>query len=240
MDTIIDNLSTHNVTAFKDIEPKILDVADKHSLVSTDLTAYAARQAAARSNRGPRPTQTQPRPTAGTPGPQECTWCWKHDLTFVGHVYTNCRQLRQHKEQQAKDKDSKGKDGKGKDGKGKDGKGKDGKGKDGKGKDGQDKGKRGQPQQLRGSAKQHKGNSVDADSDWDSDNNITEVHAFSAAAPTTINLTDNGSGNWFPDHPRTSANQNGKPSRKNAVPTISTWSTNKAEQPYGLGIKTAS
>jgi hypothetical protein len=56
MNTIIDNLSTRNLIAFKDIEPKILDVADRHSLDSTDSTAYTVRQAAARSNRGPRST----------------------------------------------------------------------------------------------------------------------------------------------------------------------------------------
>ncbi|KAF2821067.1 hypothetical protein CC86DRAFT_411377 [Ophiobolus disseminans] len=55
-------------------------------------------------------------------------------------------------------------------------------------------------------AKRHKGNLADANSDWDSDNNVTEVHAFSAAAPTTINLMDNGSGNWLPDYLRTSFN----------------------------------
>jgi hypothetical protein len=48
--TIINNLSTRNLTAFKDIEPKILDIANRHSLDSTNSTAYAARQAAARLN----------------------------------------------------------------------------------------------------------------------------------------------------------------------------------------------
>jgi hypothetical protein len=50
MDTIINNLSTRNLTAFKEIEPKILDIANQHSLNSTNSTAYAARQAAARLN----------------------------------------------------------------------------------------------------------------------------------------------------------------------------------------------
>lgn len=88
IDTIINNLSTRNLTAFKDIEPKILNIADRHSLDSTDSTAYAARQAAARSNRGPRSATT----------PQECTWCRKHNLTFIGHVYTNCNELKRYKE----------------------------------------------------------------------------------------------------------------------------------------------
>jgi transposase InsO family protein len=155
MDTIIDNLSTRNLTAFKDIEPKILDIADRHSLNSTDSTAYAARQAAARSNQGPRSTTTL----------QECTWCRKHNLTFIGHVYTNCNELKRHKELQDKDKDkSRSKD----------------------------KNKT-QPQRRTrdGNGKQHKGNSADmgAYSD-DSDDDVTGVHAFSAAAPTAVDLTD--------------------------------------------------
>ena len=47
IDTIINNLSTRNLTAFKDIKPKILDIADWHSRNSTNSTAYAVRQAAA-------------------------------------------------------------------------------------------------------------------------------------------------------------------------------------------------
>ena len=50
IDTVINNLSTRNLTAFKDIKPKILDIANQHSLNSTNSTAYAARQVAARSN----------------------------------------------------------------------------------------------------------------------------------------------------------------------------------------------
>jgi hypothetical protein len=46
IDTIINNLSTRNLTAFKNIKPKILNIANQHSLNSTNSTAYATRQAA--------------------------------------------------------------------------------------------------------------------------------------------------------------------------------------------------
>jgi hypothetical protein len=95
MDNVIDNLSTRNLTAFQDIEPKILDISEKHSLDSVDTsTAYAARQTAARSAN--RPSTGGQRPPTG----QECSWCRKHNLTFIGHVYTNCNELKQHKERQ--------------------------------------------------------------------------------------------------------------------------------------------
>ncbi|OAG06549.1 uncharacterized protein CC84DRAFT_1217753 [Paraphaeosphaeria sporulosa] len=82
MDNVIDNLATRQLTAFQDIEPKILDISEKHSLDTTNsLSAYATRQTAARQQNA--------------------------------HVYTNCNELRKHKEQQKK-MPSKGKDAAGK------------------------------------------------------------------------------------------------------------------------------
>lgn len=93
MDNVIDNLSTRNVTAFQDIEPKILDISEKHSLDVVDSSAaYAARQTASR-----KPASTKP-----PNGVLECTWCRKHDLPFVGHLYPTCYALKKHKESQAK------------------------------------------------------------------------------------------------------------------------------------------
>ncbi|CAE7021535.1 hypothetical protein PTTW11_03279 [Pyrenophora teres f. teres] len=43
MDHIVDNLSTRNLTSFADIEPKLLDLAEKHTL-DVDSTAYAANR----------------------------------------------------------------------------------------------------------------------------------------------------------------------------------------------------
>ncbi|KAF1952618.1 hypothetical protein CC80DRAFT_552116 [Byssothecium circinans] len=41
MDTIIDNLSTRNLAAFQDIEPKVLSISEMHSLASaSSSTAY--------------------------------------------------------------------------------------------------------------------------------------------------------------------------------------------------------
>ncbi|KAH4082848.1 hypothetical protein HBI81_246010 [Parastagonospora nodorum] len=63
------------VTAFKDIEPRILNVADRHSLDLTDSTAYATRQTVAR-NRGSRST----RPGSAAAGTPERAWYMKHEL----------------------------------------------------------------------------------------------------------------------------------------------------------------
>lgn len=63
-------------------------------------TAYAARQAALRQTHGLTVTASCSAP--GLPTTNECTWCWKHDLTFTRHVYTNCNELRKHKERQQK------------------------------------------------------------------------------------------------------------------------------------------
>ncbi|KAF2676307.1 hypothetical protein K458DRAFT_262437, partial [Lentithecium fluviatile CBS 122367] len=91
INNVINNLSIRSVTAFKDIEPKILNISEKHSLDVADSAAYAANM---------RSASHQP------PGGQrqECTWCRKHQLTFIGHVYTNCNELRKHKEQQQQKK----------------------------------------------------------------------------------------------------------------------------------------
>ncbi|KAF2690362.1 hypothetical protein K458DRAFT_439359 [Lentithecium fluviatile CBS 122367] len=90
MDNVIDNLSTRAITAFKDIEPKILDISEKHSL-DVDSAAYIARSA------GRQPASRQPQR-------QECTWCRKHQLTYIGHVYNNCNELRRYQEQQKEKK----------------------------------------------------------------------------------------------------------------------------------------
>ena len=43
IDTIINNLSTRNVTSFANIKPKILNILEKHLLNTIDLSTYAAR-----------------------------------------------------------------------------------------------------------------------------------------------------------------------------------------------------
>ncbi|KAH3957096.1 hypothetical protein HBH51_231200 [Parastagonospora nodorum] len=100
MDHVIDNLSSRDVTKFVDIEPKILDISDKHSLDADSSTAYAAKQTAARGARQNQGGARGPRPPTTTTIASECSWCRKHNLTFIGHVYTNCNELKKHKEQQ--------------------------------------------------------------------------------------------------------------------------------------------
>ena len=90
MDNLIDNLATRGITTFVDIEPKILDIAEKHSLDTVDSSAYY--------------TTTRKLKNTNTTTPNnECTWCKKHDMTFIGHVYTNCRKLKKYQEENKKE-----------------------------------------------------------------------------------------------------------------------------------------
>jgi len=93
MENIIKNLPTRSLSTIQDIEPKILEILEKHSLDTVGSSiAYAAS-----ANRRPR------RPAAATVASTgECSWCRKRSLTFIGHVYTNCNELKKHKEQQKK------------------------------------------------------------------------------------------------------------------------------------------
>lgn len=122
MDNVIDNLSTRNVTTYQAIQPKILDIAETHSLSSVDSVAYAVQSShherrsykplAGRNQTGvlaklsstkptppSRPNTARSFPTSSSASADECTWCRKHNLSFVGHVYTNCRQLAKDKAQ---------------------------------------------------------------------------------------------------------------------------------------------
>ena len=99
MDHIIDNLSTRNVTTFTQIEPKMLDISEKHTIDTVDSNAYYT------NTRKPPKGNSKPKdPTSSSKSDdkeKECTWCRKHNLKFIGHVYTNCNRL---KEQRDKDK----------------------------------------------------------------------------------------------------------------------------------------
>ncbi|KAL2395076.1 Retrovirus-related Pol polyprotein from transposon TNT 1-94 [Exophiala dermatitidis] len=87
MDNIIDNLNTKEISKFVDIEPKMLDIAEKHLHAAEPQAAYYTSTA-----------RTHPKGKQNIQGKEqvECTWCRKHNLTFVGHVYTNCEHLKQH------------------------------------------------------------------------------------------------------------------------------------------------
>ena len=113
MDHIIDNLGTRNMTSYTAIEPKMLDIADKHvvDLTNGDTAYYT-------STAGKKGKQTRPagqrRPSENrsiTPGASNtssnvCTWCKKHNLTFVGHVYTNYSKLKEYQDRRKKQQPS--------------------------------------------------------------------------------------------------------------------------------------
>lgn len=90
MDGIIDNLSTKGIDTFSSIEPRMLNIAARNNLKEIDLAAYYT----ATSGKGKQRQQGNAKTTDKT---NECTWCKKHDMTFIGHVYTNCNKLAKHK-----------------------------------------------------------------------------------------------------------------------------------------------
>ncbi|KAE8853196.1 hypothetical protein PTNB73_02485 [Pyrenophora teres f. teres] len=83
MDHIVDNLSTRNLTSFADIEPKLLDLAEKHTL-DVDSTAYAAN----------RYTKNETS--------KRVYMVSKHNYTLVGHISGDCDRLRYNKEYNSK------------------------------------------------------------------------------------------------------------------------------------------
>ncbi|KAL6864057.1 hypothetical protein J3F83DRAFT_186922 [Trichoderma novae-zelandiae] len=85
MDNVVDDLSTQNLNKFVDIEPRMLDIAYRRQQPTDDNTYYTKTAGKA--------TRTRPPP----PASNECTWCRKHNLSFVGHVYTDCHKLADYK-----------------------------------------------------------------------------------------------------------------------------------------------
>ena len=93
MDTIIDNLNTRDITSFAAIEPKMLDISEKHSLDQIDSTsAYAAR-----GRPKPKMASNSATPFNSTTSNKECTWCQKRNFSFVGHTYRDCYRLQNHR-----------------------------------------------------------------------------------------------------------------------------------------------
>ncbi|KAK4081277.1 uncharacterized protein Triagg1_2809 [Trichoderma aggressivum f. europaeum] len=91
MDNVVDNLSTRGVNKFVDIEPKMFDIAYRRQQPMDEKALYT-KTAGKRTN-----------PRSATNN-DECTWCRKHNLAFVGHVYTNCHKLADFKKQKDKNK----------------------------------------------------------------------------------------------------------------------------------------
>ena len=93
MEPVVDTLIAREMSKFKDIKPRILDIAEAHATSGdTSSTAYLARRTTARQRRLAPGDDNTPR--------EECTWCRKHNLKYIGHVYTNCRELRKFKDKQ--------------------------------------------------------------------------------------------------------------------------------------------
>lgn len=97
MDNIVDNLSTQNITRFTDIRPKMLDIAQRQNQPKEE-SAYYTRTAAKPNQTGRSGGRGNPQ-SSTTPSPtNECTWCKKHNMSFIGHIYTNCKKLAEHKQ----------------------------------------------------------------------------------------------------------------------------------------------
>jgi transposase InsO family protein len=93
MDNIIDNLNMKDITKFTEIEPKMLDLAARHSLESSEQTAYYGKS----TNRtGKNNSQNNEK---------ECTWCKKYNFKFVGHLWADCKRLADHKAKKASSKE---------------------------------------------------------------------------------------------------------------------------------------
>ncbi|OTA04158.1 hypothetical protein A9Z42_0047180 [Trichoderma parareesei] len=88
MDTVVNNLSTQNIIKFAEIKFKMLDIANQRAQLTDDKVFYTKSAGKA--------TRRQPTPRSSC---IECTWCRKHNLSFVGHVYTDCHKLAEHKKQ---------------------------------------------------------------------------------------------------------------------------------------------
>jgi hypothetical protein len=88
MDTVVDNLSTQNIIKFAEIKSKMLDIANQRAQLTEDKAFYTKSAGKA--------TRRQPTPDSSS---LECTWCRKHNLSFVGHVYTDCHKLAEHQKQ---------------------------------------------------------------------------------------------------------------------------------------------
>ncbi|KAH4354511.1 hypothetical protein HBH99_249140 [Parastagonospora nodorum] len=83
IDHVIDNLGSRDVTKFVDIEPKIPDISDRHSPDADSSIASVAKQSAARGAKQNQGGAHGTRPATATAS--ECSWCRKHNMTFIGH-----------------------------------------------------------------------------------------------------------------------------------------------------------
>lgn len=90
MDHVVDNLSTQNLTAYRDIEPKMLDIATRAQI--EDSAAYYTSTAKKLDRKG--------KSKAPDKDKKECAWCRSRGFNCVGHFYTECKKLAEHQKQQ--------------------------------------------------------------------------------------------------------------------------------------------
>ena len=98
MDHIIESFAARDVVTFIAIQPKILDIAEKHYLDTVDSSG-AFYTMVRRPAKGKQPKRGS---KLGTNSDKECTWCRKHNLSFTGHIFTDCRRLKQHQADRGK------------------------------------------------------------------------------------------------------------------------------------------
>ena len=106
MDHVVDNLGTRDITKFSQIEPKMLDIAEAHTINDTDSTAYYTSTYNRSKQQASKPTNSSSDDMLAR---NECSWCQKNNMTFVGHIYKNCKHLKDHKDKKASKSDSKSK-----------------------------------------------------------------------------------------------------------------------------------
>ena len=103
MSHVIENISTRGLTTFTEIEPIMLDISEKHSIDAVDSSAHYTSTRKPQSkgpNIGKSYNKRYSSPSNQTRDQNdECNWCKKNDMTFIGHHYSNCRKLKAHNEQ---------------------------------------------------------------------------------------------------------------------------------------------
>jgi len=105
MDTVIDNLSTSGINSFAQMEPKFLNISEKHHLDENESNAYYTATNRQQKGKGrafndkKKYKDRDTKPQNGTSfsksaEPLECTYCKKRNFKATGHTYLNCIKLK--------------------------------------------------------------------------------------------------------------------------------------------------
>ena len=106
MDYVVDNLSTSGITSFSAMQPKFLDIAEKHNLGEPDSSAYYTATNRNKTGRGGKPNGLirQPNGKSRDGGarsqsqPLECSYYLKRSFNATGHDYYNYNKLAKERE----------------------------------------------------------------------------------------------------------------------------------------------